>query len=245
MAYAMAAEASGHVAAISSVSGQVELPTIHPTRAVPTMEFHSVNDPIAKWVGVPNRNPRLRLSVMEGIDQWVEADGCDPTPHDGPTIVGAAGSISAGETATPVTYTDCAPASEVALWRFTGLRARLAGQRAQHRDRPARGSWPEWARGSSWSTRTRPCGSSSAGSRCPAPPPIPFIDTTLGFPGIHGSLLSGGEPTGRRSRAPSAARPGGLPHGAPASRETGAMAAVVHAHRGHHADGRWPAGWER
>ena len=30
MAYAMAAEASGHVAAISSVSGQVEIPVIHP-----------------------------------------------------------------------------------------------------------------------------------------------------------------------------------------------------------------------
>jgi hypothetical protein len=26
----------------------------------------------------------------------------------------------------------------------------------------------------------------------PAPPPVPFIDTTLGFPGIRGSLLSGG-----------------------------------------------------
>jgi polyhydroxybutyrate depolymerase len=120
MAYAMAAEASDHVAAISSVSGQVEIPTIHPTRAVPTMEFHSVNDPIAKWNGVPNRNPKLRLSVMEGIDQWVRADGCNPTPHDGTTIVGAANSISAGETATPVTYTHCRAGSEVALWRFTG-----------------------------------------------------------------------------------------------------------------------------
>jgi polyhydroxybutyrate depolymerase len=37
MAYAMAAEASPHVAAISSVSGQVEIPVIHPTRPVPTM----------------------------------------------------------------------------------------------------------------------------------------------------------------------------------------------------------------
>ena len=57
MAYAMAAEASGHIAAISSVSGQVEIPVIHPTRAVPTMEFHSVNDPIAKFDGTPSANP--------------------------------------------------------------------------------------------------------------------------------------------------------------------------------------------
>ncbi len=120
MAYAMASEASDHVAAISSVSGQVELPTIHPTRAVPTMEFHSVDDPIAKWQGVPNSNPKLRLSVMEGIDQWVKADGCDSSPHDGSPIVGAPGSISQGETATLVTYDGCRSGSEVELWRFTG-----------------------------------------------------------------------------------------------------------------------------
>jgi polyhydroxybutyrate depolymerase len=120
MAYAMASEASDHVAAISSVAGQVELPTIHPSRPVATMEFHSVDDPIAKWVGVPNRNPKLRLSVMEGIKQWVKADGCDPAPHAGKTIVGAPGSLSAGETATPVTYTGCHGGTEVALWRFTG-----------------------------------------------------------------------------------------------------------------------------
>jgi polyhydroxybutyrate depolymerase len=120
MAYAMAAEASGHFAAISSISGQVEIPVIHPTRAVPTMEFHSVNDPIAKYDGTPSKNPLLRLSVMQGIDQWVKADGCSTKPHTGTVIVGAAGSISAGETATPITYTHCRSGTEVALWRFTG-----------------------------------------------------------------------------------------------------------------------------
>jgi polyhydroxybutyrate depolymerase len=120
MAYAMASEASDHVAAISSISGQVELPTIHPSRPVPTLEFHSLDDPIAKWVGVPNKDPRLRLSVMEGIDQWVKADGCNPHAVTGSTIVGAAGSISAGETATPVAYRHCKAGTEVALWRFTG-----------------------------------------------------------------------------------------------------------------------------
>jgi polyhydroxybutyrate depolymerase len=120
MAYAFAAEASTHVAAIASVSGQVELPTIHPTRSVPTMEFHSVNDPIAKFAGVPNKNPKLVLSVMEGIRQWVKADGCAATPHDGTTMVGAPGSISAGQTATPITYSGCRGGAEVVLWRFTG-----------------------------------------------------------------------------------------------------------------------------
>jgi polyhydroxybutyrate depolymerase len=120
MAYAMASEASGHFAAISSISGQTEIPVIHPTRSVPTMEFHSVNDPIAKFDGTPNKNPLLRLSVMEGIDQWVKADGCDKKPVTGTEIIGAAGSISAGETATPISYTHCRSGAEVALWRFTG-----------------------------------------------------------------------------------------------------------------------------
>ena len=120
MAYAMAAEASTRVAAIASVSGQVEIPDIHPTRSVPTMEFHSVNDPIATFNGTPNKNPRLVLSVMEGIDQWVKADHCSTTPQVGTEIVGAAGSISAGETATPITYGGCRGGAEVVLWRFTG-----------------------------------------------------------------------------------------------------------------------------
>jgi len=120
MAYAMAAEASTHVAAIASVSGQVEIPVIHPTRAVPTMEFHSINDPIAKFNGVPNKNPLLVLSVMQGIRQWVKADGCSSTPHVGTTIVGAPGSISAGQTATQITYGHCHDGVKVVLWRFTG-----------------------------------------------------------------------------------------------------------------------------
>jgi polyhydroxybutyrate depolymerase len=120
MAYAMAARASRQVAAVSSVSGQLELTSIHPSRPVPTMEFHSVDDPIARWDGVPNRNPRLRLSVMEGIRRWVRADGCRTRPRVGTTVRGAVGSISAGETATLIIYRHCRDHAQVSLWRFTG-----------------------------------------------------------------------------------------------------------------------------
>lgn len=120
MAYAMAAEDSQHIAAIASVSGQVEMPSIHPTRAVPTMEFHSVDDPIAMWNGTPNTNPALRFSVLQGISKWVKADHCSDVPHRDQPLVGAAGTVSAGETATLVTYSHCRSGTEVALWRFTG-----------------------------------------------------------------------------------------------------------------------------
>lgn len=115
MAYTMAAEASRHIAAIASVSGQVELPSVHPARPVPTMEFHSVDDPIATWSGVDGR-----YSVMSGIREWVRADGCNPAPHAGRTIVGAAGTTSAGESATRISYTGCRDGATVVLWKLTG-----------------------------------------------------------------------------------------------------------------------------
>jgi polyhydroxybutyrate depolymerase len=120
MAYAMAAEDSAHIAAIASVSGQVELPAIHPTHAVPTMEFHSVDDPIAKWDGTPSKNPALRYSVMQGISKWAKADHCSSTPHKGKPLVGAPGTVSVGETATLITYSHCRSGTEVSLWRLTG-----------------------------------------------------------------------------------------------------------------------------
>jgi polyhydroxybutyrate depolymerase len=118
MAYAMAAQASTYIAAIASVAGQVELPAIAPTRPVPTMEFHSVDDPIALFAGVKNADPKLEFSVDDGIRQWVRADGCDPAPHTGRTIVGTG--ASAGLTATLVSYTGCRAGASVNLWRLTG-----------------------------------------------------------------------------------------------------------------------------
>lgn len=118
MAYAMAAQASTYIAAVASVAGQVELPTIAPTRPVPTMEFHSVDDPIARFNGVKNADPKLAFSVMDGVDQWVTADGCNAAPHTGKTIVGTG--TSAGLTATPVRYTGCNSGADVNLWRLTG-----------------------------------------------------------------------------------------------------------------------------
>ncbi len=120
MAYAMAAQASTHVAAIASVEGQVELPEVHPARAVPTMEFHSLDDPIARWNGVAADNRADRYSVMQGIDKWIVADGCSSNPHDSTKMVGTPGSLSAGQSAQLVVYSHCRSGTEVALWRLTG-----------------------------------------------------------------------------------------------------------------------------
>jgi polyhydroxybutyrate depolymerase len=120
MAYRMAAQDSGQIAAIASVAGQVELRTIDPTRPVPTMEFHSVDDPVATWAGTAHVKPKDRNSVMQGVQKWAAADRCRTHPHVARTIVGGAGTESAGESATLVTYTGCSSGTEVALWRLTG-----------------------------------------------------------------------------------------------------------------------------
>jgi polyhydroxybutyrate depolymerase len=122
MAYTMAAEAADRIAAVASVAGQVELSSIHPARPVPTLEFHSVDDPIAGWQGAKDASGHLQFSVLSGIDRWVAADGCATTPHDGPTLRQAAGvgGSPTAETATLVTWSGCRAGSEVELWRFTG-----------------------------------------------------------------------------------------------------------------------------
>jgi len=120
MAYRMAAEDASQIAAIASVAGQVELPSVNPTRPVPTIEFHSVDDPIARWAGGASPDPKDRYSVMQGIHKWVAADQCLKRPHDSSRVVGAPGTESVGESATLVTYAGCAAGVEVALWRLTG-----------------------------------------------------------------------------------------------------------------------------
>jgi polyhydroxybutyrate depolymerase len=126
MAYTMAAEASDRIAAVASVSGQVELSSIHPGRAVPTLEFHSVDDPVAQWAGAKDAGGHEQFSVMDGIDQWVRADGCSTTPHTGATLkapagtVGAQGALPVAETATLVTWSGCRDGAQVELERFTG-----------------------------------------------------------------------------------------------------------------------------
>ena len=120
MANAMAARAAGHIAAVSSVEGPIEIPTIHPSRVVPALEFASTSDPIVPFNGTPNKNPKLVLSAQDGINQWVRNDGCSTTPHTAAPVVGAAGSVSAGESATLVTYAPCKDGARVELERFTG-----------------------------------------------------------------------------------------------------------------------------
>ncbi len=89
-------------------------------RGRPRPEFASVTDPIVPYNGTPNKNPKLVLSAQDGVDQWVHNDHCATTPHVSAPLIGAAGSVSAGETATLVTYTSCQGGAQVDMWRLSG-----------------------------------------------------------------------------------------------------------------------------
>ena len=121
MAYAMAAEAADRIAAVASVSGQVELAHIHPSRPVPTLEFHSLTDPAAKWNGIPG-SPTGGWDirpVLSGIRQWVRADHCRGAPTTGPKVDGT-GAVDRGESLTVLTWNGCSGGSQVVLYRLTG-----------------------------------------------------------------------------------------------------------------------------
>ena len=184
MAYAMAAEAYGphrrHLVGVGPGRDPGDPPD--PGRA-----HHGVpqcREPIAEFDGTPNANPLLRLSVMEGIDQWVKADGCDKKPRTGATIVGAPGPSPPGRRRhrSPVRTAAPAPRSRSGA---SPDRA-TSGRAARSTPAPRRtGSWPASGGASSSSMPTRRCGSSSSGTRCPPAP----VDLRKRHPSDVGGVL--------------------------------------------------------
>ncbi|HEX6316217.1 MAG TPA: PHB depolymerase family esterase [Gemmatimonadaceae bacterium] len=120
LAHRFAAERSGLVAAIAPVAGALDLGTFAPTRAVPVLQIHSVDDPRALYNGglgppFPGTDNRvMHQPVQEGLDRWIAANGCSTradtidTKRDG------------GQTATLLVWRGCRDGAEVAHWKLTG-----------------------------------------------------------------------------------------------------------------------------
>ena len=125
MAHRMAAE-SLRIAAIAPVAGQLNLAPFKPLKPISVIEFHSVDDKRARYDGGSRSGPSRRRdrfkfpSVQAGIDQWVAANGCPPSPSVGQTITGTAGTVDQNQTLTKITYGPGRDESEVILYRLTG-----------------------------------------------------------------------------------------------------------------------------
>jgi len=126
MAWRLAVEASEHIAAIAPVAGAKVLKGGRPTRPVPVMHFHSVDDSRALYTGglgppFPMTTSRVFHSAVEPtIRDWAATIGCPADARVTAELTGQAGSKEAGHTATRYVWAPCREGSEVVLWKFTG-----------------------------------------------------------------------------------------------------------------------------
>lgn len=87
MAYRVAAEAADLVASIAPVAGPLALESIAPTRPVAVLHFHGSLDQFTPLDGGVGRRSVTRVShrpVLDGLLDWVRADGCPETPRREP-----------------------------------------------------------------------------------------------------------------------------------------------------------------
>lgn len=127
MAYRLAAERADVVAAIAPVAGAMSLDRFAPSKPVPVLHIHSVDDPRALYAGgvgppFPGTDNRVtHAPVADAIGKWVAQNGCSTKPIVRDTRRGAPGSPDAGQTATLLVHSPCASGAEVAHWKLTGV----------------------------------------------------------------------------------------------------------------------------
>lgn len=83
MAYRVGAEAADLVASIAPVAGPLALATIAPVRPVPVLHFHGSLDQFTPLEGGVGRRSVTRVShrpVLDGLLDWVRANGCPELP---------------------------------------------------------------------------------------------------------------------------------------------------------------------
>jgi polyhydroxybutyrate depolymerase len=126
MAYRLAAERAEAIAAIVPVAGAMSVKTFAPSRPVPVMHIHSVDDPRALYDGglgppFPGTNNReTHVAVEDALRRSVEANGCPRTPRTTETRTGRAGAPDGAHTATRLVWSPCRDGVEVVHWKLTG-----------------------------------------------------------------------------------------------------------------------------
>jgi polyhydroxybutyrate depolymerase len=86
LAYRLAAELSNRIAAIAAGSGQMTFTTINPSRGVPIIHFHALNDHAVPYIGNPVFPP-----VDTVLANWARINHCTSTPD---TIYNANGVLA-------------------------------------------------------------------------------------------------------------------------------------------------------
>lgn len=139
MAYRLATEAPDLLAAIAPVAGALLAQPLAPSRPLPVLHIHSVDDTRALYrggLGPPYPLTTIRVqhpSVEAVLSHWARLDGCPEHPRVDPAIRGDG--PSRAHTATRITYGPCKGGVEVVLWRLTGAGHVWPGGAAQYLSR--------------------------------------------------------------------------------------------------------------
>lgn len=125
MAYRFAAERADLVAAVIAVGGAMHLTSFAPSRPVPVLDIHSIDDPRAPYAGglgppFPGTDHRVQHApVIAGLDRWAARDGCESVPVIGPTRDGVG--PNRGQSVTRLVWPRCDAGVTVEHLRLTGV----------------------------------------------------------------------------------------------------------------------------
>ncbi len=137
MSYRLAAQASDRIAAIAPVAGSMVLPepriddprpalAVPGRRPMPILHIHSVDDRRALYFGglgepFPLTNIRTRHpNAEEVLYRWASFGDCAPTAVLEEERRAAAGTPTAGHTASRYVFYGCRDGAEIALWKLAG-----------------------------------------------------------------------------------------------------------------------------
>lgn len=127
MSYRLAAEAADRIAAAVPVAGAMMVDGFVPVRPVPILHIHSVDDPRALYDGglgppFPIGGGRvLHRAVLDGLNAWIERNGCLDEASVVEERVGEPGSYDDGNTAQKFTWEPCSSGAAVIHWRMGGV----------------------------------------------------------------------------------------------------------------------------
>lgn len=126
MAHRVAAEMAGRIASVAPVAGPLALGSIAPQRPVPVLCFHGTLDQFTPWEGGVGRRSPTRTDhrgIVEGLLDWVRANGLDPVATRGPVP-----SVDAGITIERLAW-GRPDQAEVVLYRIEGAGHTWPGRR--------------------------------------------------------------------------------------------------------------------
>lgn len=79
MAHRLGCELSSRIAAIAPVAGCLVFTECRPSRPVPVIAFHALNDPVVRYRGDTLLGVHF-YSIQDGMETWARLNGCDQDP---------------------------------------------------------------------------------------------------------------------------------------------------------------------